>query len=307
MKWYEFIPCDTLFFKGASAMVMGENHSAISHFPPLPDTFAGAIRTKILTDRKVSFDDYRHGKIDPDIAELVGRASDKAPFSVTGPLLKDGNTIFIPAPYHWFKSSKDNNGKIIKSFAVKSELVKTPTKQLMWARGTDIELESLGGMWINLDSIFNSKELILRKPDTFYTEEIRSGNALQTNRKVRQSHLYSFTHVRLKNNISIIFGLDRDDLLDSEGIISLGGEKRFGQYKMIPLTDFNESTSRYFLALSMIPAQIALVDDIVACGKILYRGGWDMARGFHKPMIGYYPAGTVFNKKINNNCIAIKE
>ena len=46
-------------------------------------------------------------------------------------------------------------------------------------------------------------------------------------------------------------------------------------------------------------------DAAVATGKIQYLGGWDMKKGFHKPMKGYFPAGSVFNKKLNDNFIEL--
>ncbi|MBF0201034.1 MAG: hypothetical protein HQK66_06935, partial [Desulfamplus sp.] len=42
---------------------------------------------------------------------------------------------------------------------------------------------------------------------------------------------------------------------------------------------------------------------LVASGKIIYRGGWDLARQFHKDMKGYYPAGSVFNSAVDQSCI----
>lgn len=307
MKWYEFFPCDTLFFKGASAMVMGENHSALSHFPPLPETITGAIRTKILIENGIDFIDYRDGKVNSDIFRLIGKAYEGAPFLVSGPFIKSDDTIFVPAPYSWFKDKNNDRGAIIKSKLLDSSLVKTPSEQLMWAKGTEIEVETLGGQWINIESVNANAAPVVRKTDTFYMDEIRSGNALQQNRRVREGHLYSFSHIRLNKCTSLVFGLDIDNILNDEGILSLGGEKRFGHYKTIKFNTIENKDGRYYMSSSMIPTHTVKAENVLATGKIVYRGGWDIARGFHKPMIGYYPAGTVFNKKINNNFIAIQE
>ena len=62
----------------------------------------------------------------------------------------------------------------------------------------------------------------------------------------------------------------------------------------------------HYLSLSILEGNEEANASVVATGRILYFGGWDLKTGFHKPMKGFFPAGTVFNKKINNNCIAIK-
>ena len=58
MEWYKFFPVDTLYFKGADPMVMGENHTASYIFPPPAHTISGALRTAVLLQNGVSIKDY---------------------------------------------------------------------------------------------------------------------------------------------------------------------------------------------------------------------------------------------------------
>jgi CRISPR-associated protein Cmr3 len=61
--------------------------------------------------------------------------------------------------------------------------------------------------------------------------------------------------------------------------------------------------------MSLCPVKINknIEDKLISTGKILYTGGWDLKKGFHKPMSPFYPAGTVFSENINNTLIKIEE
>jgi len=54
-----------------------------------------------------------------------------------------------------------------------------------------------------------------------------------------------------------------------------------------------------------LPADEQANQHCIASGRPHYYGGWDLHRRFHKPMKGYFPAGSVFQKQINDNCIEL--
>ncbi|MFW6271865.1 MAG: type III-B CRISPR module-associated Cmr3 family protein [Desulfosalsimonas sp.] len=315
MNWYKFEPVDTLFFKGAEPMVMGENHTTSHLFPPMPQTIAGALRTAVLVQNQIDFSDYAGGEASGHISDAIGKAGSSAPFSVTGPLFMTGEEIFAPAPYHWFaeKTAIEGNDhpRTVKAFRaqpVTTTLLKTPFSPVYWATGDQGELVSLGGTWIRLRDLMDARnEVEIKQPaDLFITEE-RTGIALHQNRKVREGHLYAFNHVRLKNNVSMIFGVDQDLPLADSGVLKLGGEQRLGQYsRFSPSIDLRSEDNGLFVSLSAIEGTDKANAALIATGKILHIGGWDMHKGFHKPMKGYFPPGTVFNKKINANLITIQ-
>ena len=310
MHWYKFTPVDTLFFKGSSPMNLGENHTASHVFPPPAHTLSGALRTAALIQNKVSFDDYGKGNEPAEISEAIGKAGMPAPFNLIGPLFKLEEQIYVPAPYSWFmeKDSKEEKISIIKGKPLKSRLLKSETNEFFWAKGGSGNLVSLGGKWIKKEDLHStSKTIEVKNGMDFFKNESRTGIALERNRRVRRSHLYSFNHARLRKDISLIFGTDLNLPIENQGVLKIGAEQRFGWYQKISdnIMKLNDNGNLY-ATLSILEGDITANEALVATGKILYFGGWDLNKGFHKPMKGFFPAGTVFNQKINNNCITIK-
>ena len=310
MDWYKFTPVDTLFFKGAEPMNLGENHTTSQIFPPPAHTLCGALRTAVLVQNSVSIEAYAHGKAPGEIYETIGRAGDPAPFNLIGPLFMLGTDVYVPAPYLWFKEKDSGSGKvkIIKGESLQSRLLKTDTLSFIWARGVKGEMVSIGGMWIRRDDLHSSQDFVeVKKCEDFFENEPRTGIALEKNRSVREGHLYSFNHARLKREVSLVFGADRNLPLQHKGVLKIGGEQRFGWYEEISEEHIRfQNEGNFYLSLSILEGTDEANNAVVATGKVQYLGGWDLHAGFHKPMKGYFPAGTVCREKLNNNFIAIK-
>jgi CRISPR-associated protein Cmr3 len=328
INWYRLDPLDTLFCKSAGPMVMGENHAAQSIFPPPSETFSGAFRTAVLKQNSIDIKNYVNNKaeIKPEILDFVGNADGKPGFEIAGIIFIKDSDIFVPAPYSWFSEKSDllkskisiergyeKNVQIFRSEKISSYLVKTSSGNKFYsARGTKGELTTIGGYWVNLNDIYAEKEKMnVYSPDYFYTGEIRTGIALSgKSRAVRQSHLYSFTHARLKNGCSIAAGIsyDKDPVLDNSGTVKVGGEQRLCRYdKIEPDIKTDSAGKGKFSSLCPLNSKIALSDNLISTGKIIYSGGWDLKKGFHKPMQSFYPAGSVFYENINSNLIKIEE
>ncbi len=311
-KWYKFSPVDTLFFRGAEPMAMGENHTVSSIFPPPAHTLSGALRTTVLKNHKISFDDYGNGKVPKEITEAIGEAGSDAPFNIFGPLFMQNENLYVPAPYCWFtdKSALEKNEAVpvYRGKLITPSLVKTEHPNLLWAKGIDSELISIGGNWIQFSDIGSGfSSLQVKKTEDFFVTEQRTGIALHHNRRVRKGHLYSFNHARLTDNVSLVFAVDKSLSIPDEGVLSLGAEQRFGTYQTINEFPFQDDVKTdFYMSLSILLASEEVNSSIIATGKVQYLGGWDLNRGFHKPMKGFFPAGTVCNKKINSNFIAIK-
>jgi len=305
MIFYTFKPVDTLVFRGVE-------HTSTFIFPPSSYTISGAIRTEYLKQHNIDFKDYGKGKVDNKIIEEIGQAGEKAPFSIIGPIFKKENNFFIPAPYSWYIEKNDNEkneqkkdfqiNSIIKSKKIENPLI-INNKKLFWAKGKK-ELQSIGGKWIKLNDLNNKKELEIFNLSFFVSFETRTGTAINHKTKtVEQGNLYTFTHARLKENIEIVFGLTKEIDLENSGILKLGAEQRFGKYEKIE-NPLKEQSGNLFLSLSIVEGTKEANQAVVATGKINYSGGWDLKKKFHKPMKGYFPAGTVFSKKLNNNFIS---
>jgi len=310
MEWYKFVPVDTLYFKGAQPMNLGENHTASHIFPPPAHTLSGALRTAALRQNAISIKNYAAGNAPSEIYDAIGKAGRLAPFSLIGPLFMISEDIYFPAPYSWFmeKESRDDKVRVIRGKLLESRLLKSETSQFIWAKGESEDVITIGGMWIKMEDLYgDDTRITVKKAEDFFENEPRTGIALQKNRKVREGHLYSFNHARLKKSVSLVFGTDRKLPLAERGVLKLGAEQRFGWYeKMAEVGVRIVEEGGSYMSLSILEGTDEANETVVATGKIQYFGGWDLHKGFHKPMKGFFPAGTVCTKKINSNFIAIK-
>jgi CRISPR-associated protein Cmr3 len=309
MEWYAFYTASTLLFKGAEPMEMGEDHHASQIFPPPAQTIVGALRTTILLQNGISFETYYRGLAPPEILSAIGEAGNPAPFDVSGPLFRVDAKIFAPAPYSWFiekTESRKNKVRIFKAQPMASPLLKAEDQRLFWIKDGRGDMVSLGGSWIYLEDLFSSsKEMEIFSPDYFFATESRTGIALHRNRSVRKGHLYTFAHVRLKPEVALLFGTDMALPLSEKGFMKLGAEQRFGRYEKARPPSFSTQDSGIYLSLSLVEGTDEANQSIIATGKIQYIGGWDLKKGFHKPMKGYFPPGSVFSDKIQSNFIQI--
>ncbi|MGI6387352.1 MAG: type III-B CRISPR module-associated Cmr3 family protein [Desulfomonilia bacterium] len=333
ITWYSFEPTDSLFFKGATPMQAGVDHTADSIFPPRPSTLEGALRTLVLRQHDIGPADYYQGNVDKDILDAIGRADEPAPFSVIGPLFRINGRLLIPTPYTWYKANIPDNKKpfkvkIVTSFSLadagtgKIVIITSAHEKTRWVYSEKSDIDSMGGLWMTTDLLcpgadnivdmyslnakWDDKKPLLFSPKDLFTDESHVGLALkETVRTARPHHLYAFTHYRLKPGVSLVFGCDRELPLREKGIFQLGGEKRFGAYKRLCDLNIQAGSSGLFMALGVVKAGMYTTPALIATGKPVYAGGWDMRKGFHKEMSGYYPAGTVFNARIEPNLIEI--
>ncbi|HEU18281.1 MAG TPA: hypothetical protein ENO00_02720 [Deltaproteobacteria bacterium] len=311
--WFSFTPQDTLYFRGAEPANMGESHTASMVFPPPAHTIVGALRTATLVQQGIAFADYNHGKCAPDLIEVIGKSGEDAPFSTLGPFFLLEDKAWVPCPFIWFaeKTEKKSNArrcKITVSTPVKNSLVKTASgEKLLWAKGSN--LETLGGNWVRLDELCTTtEEKTIRSGGEFFVSEIHTGIALDVKdkrRAAREGHLYSFVHARLCEGVKLAFGVDRKLPLNDSGVLKLGAEQRFGEYKKMDASIIPNGASGLFMSLSILAGNAEANRHCIATGRISYFGGWDLHRGFHKPMKGYFPLGSVFDKKINDHCVEL--
>ena len=319
MIWYSFKPVDTLFFRGGEPMEMGESHAFSIIFPPSVQTISGALRTAVLKQNNIDINDYYSNSSSlEEIIRIIGKAGETASFSITGPLLRKNKEIFFPAPYSWFYSGEEGcNGKNTNSLTFETEIkklkkIESPLinfpRNIYWLKSGSEKLESAGGLWVSSKDLFSSSSNIrLYKPGYFYSLEERTGIALE-NRMVRESHIYSAVHVRMHEDADIIFAVNTGLPISDKGILMLGGEQRFGSYSVMENADNilpEKQEGELWLSIAPVPAGKVNSENIAAAGKPVFTGGWDMKKRFHKDMTGFYPAGSVFDKKINSNTILI--
>jgi len=309
MEWYAFYPAGTLLFKGAEPMEMGSDHHSSDIFPPPGQTVVGALRTAVLEQNNISYRDDSNKNVSPEILTAIGEAENREPFTLIGPLFSMNQHIFIPAPFIWFydKAEKKNRKvRVFRALPKKSRLIKNGEEELFWVAAEGNEMVSMGGRWIYLEDLFSTDEKInVFDVDHFFTTEPRTGIALNRNRSIREGHLYTFNHVRLKPEVTLTFGVDVNLPIADKGVLKIGAEQRFGHYEKIEKPNFPSVQSDLFLSLGLVNGSQRANQTVIATGKIQYIGGWDLKKGFHKPMQGYFPAGSVFSENTNNNFVQI--
>jgi len=317
MDWYSFLPQDTLFFRGAEPAVMGESHTASPIFPPPAQTLAGALRTAVLLQHGIEPRSYNEGRILPQqvaAVSAIGPSGTPSPFNVIGPFFLQQGRFWVPCPYCWFTPKDDGPPPASSMYNVtvgrpvaNRLIVSKSGDRLYWAKGNN--LNSLGGRWVPLEELYGQEpKKTIKKTGDFFVSEIRTGIALDvkaSRRSVRDGHLYAFVHARLLEGVELAFGTTQSLPLAESGVLKLGAEQRFGAYRRVAGPRWGCGASDLFMTLSLLEAGDEANRHCVATGRILYYGGWDLHRRFHKPMKGYFPPGSVFDKQVNDNCIAL--
>lgn len=310
---FEIIPLDTLFFRGSTPMESGMMN-VVSVFPPPVSVIKGAFWTVLHSEKG----DFKSGLDE----------NGNIPLEVTGIFIKksDGKTskYYAPAPATWYY---DNDKKIssgekldgIKLIEAK-KMQETEKLGMTSSAGKVVfvkaekDSKSLSGAWVSIDFLKNPKSKF-EKNDVLFegdilTKENRTNVALNSNRKAKDGQLFSSTHLRLNDGISLVVCFKEKLALPEEGKLFFGGEKRISKFKRIsedslnPL--FSNSNGEVFVSFVPVEATKNSVDAIVSSGKIFATAGWDLAKGFHKPTTNWIPAGAVFNTKINDSCVALK-
>ena len=322
-EYFEITPLDTLFFRGSTPMESGMMN-VVSVFPPPVSVIKGAFWTVLFQKRATE----EHAE---NVDYTLDLKDEKIPLEVKGIFIKksDGKTAtyFVPAPATWYY---DNDKKI--SFGENLEGIKLieakkmpETEKLgMTSFAGDVvfvkaekDSKSLSGAWVSVDFLKNpkakfGKEDVLFEGDNL-SKENRTNVALDSNRKAKDGQLFSSTHLRLNEGISLVVSfadLEKSQKMPEKGKVMFGGEKRISEFKKIDSTeakklDFENVGENLFVSLVPIEADEETVKAIVSSGKIFATAGWDFAEKFHKPTTNWIPAGAVFNENINNSCVAL--
>ncbi len=331
--WLAIDPIDTLFFRGAESMVAGENHAVDTLFPPMPATITGAIRTAIMGQNGIVPADYlKNPESWLDTFPILG-LPDAPGFTLTGPLFLAGSDcLLLPAPAHWFADPPDKKGDWEKEIPVQTArplngsplgLTGSVAHPVWLNTPKKPDMQPLSGWWATaaafaavqqgkdvlftrkLEALQPGQPAILPASAIFVREE-RVGIALTPERTAKEGYLYSTIHVRLREGICIVAGVASEHPLplSQDGILQLGGEQRICRYQRLPSLALPEGKDGSCLmalsplALPSLPEPLVTVSR--ASGKLLRIGGWDMAKGFHKPMTAWLPAGTVFFASSND-------
>jgi len=315
--WYELKPVDTLFFRGSEPMEAGLLAPS-TLFPPPVSVIEGAIRTAVLSEQQLPLSEF--GSPGHRLEDKIGVKGGPAPFQVCGIILKKKNVVFIPAPWSWFvdqPSKSQSKIDVTRSMnrnlpgmpidpTVATNLGLATHKGLPLFVQAEHEAQSMGGKWLALDQFrrgINACEPV--SGSEFYDMEERIGIALDQQRRTVQGKMYFASHIRLKPDVSIMIGIDRDAGLRDKGLMQLGGEGRLVEYRKTNFSLERQDGSQW-MSLAPIPATSEVVRHVIATNKLQITAGWDLSVGFHKPTASWIPAGSVFEKQMHSAMIAIQ-
>lgn len=251
-RWIVIDPLDVLLFRDSKPFTAGESHRARSLFPPNPSTFLGAIRAKIINDKlaeqNLEFGSYYNGdgKLKDLIAE-VGAPDGKGALKLKGPFLvsPNGNNVFkihFPLPRDLMQpESRLGGSKPMNPLAPLEAIspgvhTNMPDLKYLWS--------TAGGEAPEGIAYFNALELkrylcdepiaSKRSSEQLYDHEPRVGIRLQREqRTAKLGQLYQIEFVRLEKDVRMLLyiSMKKDELLESDGLIVLGGEQRGAHFQ----------------------------------------------------------------------------
>lgn len=332
MRWFEVDPLDTLFFRGAEPMEPGETHVQSLEFPPLPQTLVGAVRTVSFARAGVTFAPGWKNLVPDEMRVTIGVDPQPPPtFSLFGPLFACHGVPLYPVPADW---RRDEGGRIVRLKLVDHNVADrwgirhlAEPLDLPWLFHEGGKEGAVRG-WVTPENLaagdrgeelgrvsgheLSSSKIIptgIIEPDALFDTESRVGLALDGWR-AKEGHLYSTSHIRLRPGVTMVFGLDGvpAPVFPDSGLLQWGGEQRLVCYReresvALPRA---ESGSRW-MAVVPIPAEkvdrenraLRLDGDVVPLSswvseKFRKVGGWDLANREHKPLVSWFPAGSVF-------------
>ncbi len=303
---YEIIPLDTLFFRGSTPMEAGQ-YNAVSVFPPPVSVIKGAFWSAHCLHENKPFDEgLKEGGI--------------IPFDVTGIFIKKSFAekdykIYIPAPATWYYDSekKAERGTDLKDktlcIAEEEPLLKNFSACSSAGKVVFVEpkkdAKPLAGAWVSSDfikepkSCFGDRDVLLS--NDIYCLENRTGVALTTDKKALDGQLYTSSHLRFRDGISIFVKFDDAPDFNFDKLF-LGGERRVALCKKFYRDiKFPKNDAENWLSLVPVEATEENLNHLKASAKIFVTAGWDMKKQFHKPSVSWIPAGAVFDKEINEN------
>jgi CRISPR-associated protein Cmr3 len=192
---------------------------------------------------------------------------------------------------------------------------------LRWVTpGQTAAVKPLAGMWMTKSVssgsgqatvVSEAKSLLsgqaaLLPPSALFEREVRTGIARDNQlRAVVEGHLFTAPHIRLKPGVSLLALVDQDlnSALGETGILQLGGEQRVASFRLQESPLATSSPSSTWVTLAPLSAQRRheLEAAALATSGLQRVGGWEMKagggtsgknQGFHRDMVGWYPAGT---------------
>lgn len=317
MQWVFIQALDVWMFRDSKPFSAGQNFYARSLFPPQPGTMQGVIRSHYLEQMGVDLNAYARGQV-TDLP--IGTPSSLGALRIVGPFVarrQNGSlTRYLPLPL-------DVMGGELLSPAARFDYATnapfTDWRPLVPDVKPELKKETGEETWLDEAAfaayLAGDMRRVQPKPaQDLYQREERTGLGMDHRRRAHaQGLFYRAEFVRPREGVGLLVGLSVNVFAGAAGMLSIGGEGRAGMYEVLqgyaPPPQATAAGRVKIVLLTpawfrggwqpasgdwspWLGASARLVS--LALGKPLALSGWDLARGWPKPLRHFVPAGSVF-------------
>ncbi|NJF24413.1 type III-B CRISPR module-associated protein Cmr3 [Thermococcus sp. Bubb.Bath] len=311
-------PYDVLFFRESRDFSAGENHVAES-IEPMPHTIAGAIMGFLYhTEERRKLIDLKNKKPNFSIQGAFFSLNDEPLFRIPMDVVEAEEKLAFLEPHKTPSDNPDNwavmavrEGKRTLHFSPANGFIDYGTLK-----------DYLGG---TLSPGVMEEDII--EPEKVYKNEVRVGIGLNSAKTTEEGLLYRITTLRFKENAGIVVYVSKNEeelqkVLGSSGILKLGGESRFAEFKIHPSEteefplnsepiELGKTFKLYFATPLIINGNSVteFFEKEIEGAKVLKIftdrpipvTGWDMEEKKPKPIRWALPAGTVVWMRAEGN------
>jgi CRISPR-associated protein Cmr3 len=311
---------DVLFFRDGRPFNAGEDHHAVSRFPPPPSVIQGVVRSHYLVHKGVPLEKDK-------IRRAVGDAENLNGLRLSAPILArrapDGRlTRFFPTPADACLAEKDQSvqPRRLEKFSGHSHAGRGLQYLLVSPPEMEAKKEEVGG-YLDESSFmayfFEGKTAKTVSSSSLFEREARLGIHLEgRQRSTKEGMLYEAEFIRPREGVGLLVEVQGYTDFPASGVMRAGGEGRALRYEKIEPPAFPvvfakagqalpDAFKVYFVSPAwfeegwkprdwgmFLDGSVELVAAAVAGFEVL--GGYDLLEGRQKPASRWLPAGSVF-------------
>ncbi len=226
-------PVDVLMLRGNR--LFSDGHGACS-MPPWPSIFAGALRSRILVDRKISFQAVESGIFsDEEARKVLGDYSNPGSFRITLVGFEAEGKVWLSAPADLVgvQGAEAVEVSFLEPMPVKGSAMRgsfpLPFVPILRQRQRE---KPVGGLWLSFEDLAKYlkagavSDLCPKPASRFWTLDPRLGIALDHEKRIAQEGmLYTTDAISLTPGTKIVVGVaGADSVVPTEGLLRLGGD-----------------------------------------------------------------------------------
>lgn len=240
-------PLDVLYLRG-NRLFGTAGDFAQANMPPWPSVFAGALRARILVDRKIRFKEFLEGRVtDAEVRTALGSPQNPGTFRVVDVGLGANGTVCYPVP--WDLVPAENSASVCRRITptelrsiegIRSSYPlpllpilreEKPSKKKTWWITQE-------GLALHLAGEKVGREHLVDPGEVLWSVDPRLGIALDpSTRSVETGKIYTTEAIALKPGVSFVVNVEgADGLVPDNGLIRLGGDGRGAEIALLQTT-----------------------------------------------------------------------